>query len=108
MGDLEEIVAVWVTMDHENTEEFFEKLLGFGPDWGVASIELKDGGSVVELALEHRRERGVECPECRASCALHDHARERWWRHLDMLQYETRFPGAHLPLRVPGMRSSPD
>ena len=77
-------------MDHENTEEFFEKLLGFGPDWGVAGIELMDGGSVVELALEHRREGGVECPECGASCALHDHARERRWRHLDMLQYETR------------------
>ena len=77
-------------MNKENAEEFFEKLLGFGPDWAVASIELKDAGSVVELALEHRREGGVECPECRAVCALHDHARERRWRHLDMLQYETR------------------
>jgi transposase len=77
-------------MDNENAEEFFEKLLGFGPDWGVASIELIDGGSVVELALEHRREGGVECPGCGAVVPLHDHARERKWRHLDMLQYETR------------------
>lgn len=78
------------SMDNENAEEFFGKLLGFGPDWGVESIDLMDGGSVVELALEHRREGAVECPECGKPCALHDHARERKWRHLDMLQYETR------------------
>lgn len=77
-------------MDTKNAEEFFEKLLGFGPDWAVANIELMDGGSVVELALEHRREGGVTCPGCGETVSLHDHARERKWRHLDMLQYETR------------------
>lgn len=77
-------------MNNKTTEEFFEKLLGFGPDWGVASIDLLDDGSTVELGLEHRREGAVECPECGRVCALHDHARERRWRHLDMLQYETR------------------
>ena len=83
-------MAIFATMDNGNAEEFFEKLLGFGPDWGVGSIELMDGGSVVELALEHRRAGRVECPGCGELFPLHDHARERKWRHLDMLQYETR------------------
>jgi len=90
VGAVDGIVADWTFMNNKNTEEFFEKLLGFGPDWGVASIELLDDGSTVELGLEHRREGAVECPECGKICALHDHARERRWRHLDMLQYETR------------------
>ena len=29
------------------------------------------------------------CPECGASCQLHDHQPERQWRHLDTCQYRT-------------------
>lgn len=49
-------MADWTSLNNKNTEEFFEKLLGFGPDWGVASIELLDDGSTVVLGLEHRRD----------------------------------------------------
>jgi transposase len=31
----------------------------------------------------------VVCPECRKECARHDHAPEREWRHLNVMQFLT-------------------
>ena len=65
--------------------ELYSRLLGLSDPWRVDDVEL--GPKTVEVFLSHS---GVplECPECSASCPGYD-SRERRWRHLDTMQYQT-------------------
>jgi transposase len=75
-------------------------MLGIESPWKVAAGELDLGGR--KLGLEIRHEGGmVPCPKCGGLCRIHDHAPERRWRHLDVMQFETvlraRVPRADCP-----------
>lgn len=63
-----------------------------------SSFDLLDDRSTVELGLEHGREGVAECPEYGKICVLHDHARERRWRHLN-------FPGERINVMKMGKGS---
>ena len=81
-----------------NFEEFYLKLLGVVEPWSVDRIAVDDelGKEEVSIHLTHRKEAKWSCPECGEAAPLHDHGRERRWRHLDTCQAKT-FLVARLP-----------
>lgn len=75
-------------------------LLGLDEAWRVVDVELSLEEKQVEIRLEAT---GVPvcCPKCGEPRPLKDHARERSWRHLDTMQFETvlaaRVPRTNCP-----------
>ena len=53
----------------------------------AAQLDLLRGR--VELEVAWDEEAAVVCPECRKECARRDHAPEREWRHLNVMQFLT-------------------
>lgn len=81
-----------------NFEEFYVGLLGVVEPWFVSKITVEDepGDEQVLVHVSHRSGATWHCPECGDQCPLHDHGRERRWRHLDTCQAKT-FLVARLP-----------
>jgi transposase len=71
-------------------------LLGIGSPWEVREAKLEIEGRKVAIEVVHGAGRPVRCPQCRRECARHDHAPERTWRHLDVMQFSTEIR-ARLP-----------
>ena len=71
-------------------------LLGLETPWKVVSVNLEVENKRVEIRLQHGKGERVKCSECGGSCAIHGHAPERVWRHLDTMQFETQLK-AQLP-----------
>jgi transposase len=69
--------------------ELYRQILGIEAPWLVERVELKLAEGEVHVYLEHGELESWRCPECAASCQLHDHQGERQWRHLDTCQYQT-------------------
>ena len=65
--------------------ELYRQLLGLERPWTVDAVDLGPGTVEVRLKCETRR---LPCPECGESCPRYD-SRERRWRHLDTMQYQT-------------------
>lgn len=64
-------------------------LLGIKSPWQVRRVDLQLAASRVEVDVEHDAESAVVCPECRRACPRYDHAPQRQWRHLDVMQFAT-------------------
>jgi transposase len=64
-------------------------LLGIQSPWEVKRVDLQIQGQRVDVAVEHNRQAAVVCPECGKGCPRYDHAPERQWRHLDVMQFTT-------------------
>lgn len=64
-------------------------LLGLNDSWEVVEVNVDPEGQQVEILLSHRRGK-LTCPECQQACPQADLATERVWRHLDLMQFETR------------------
>ena len=92
-------------MGKETSKEFFESVLGLGPDWRVSEVILNEASDQVTLDLLHRIGAKAVCPECGKSCAIYDHGDQREWRHLDTMQLKTvlraRVPRANCPEHGP-------
>jgi transposase len=71
-------------------------LLGITKPWMVKEAKLEMAGRRVDIEVVHDPEQPVSCPQCRRECARHDHAPERTWRHLDVMQFTTQIR-ARLP-----------
>ncbi len=71
-----------------NEKELYGKILGIGDPWRVESVDprLAEGEILIHVGHDDVR---LPCPECGKPCALHDHTKERRWRHLDTCQYRT-------------------
>ena len=69
--------------------ELYRRILGIEAPWQVDSVDLKLEAGEVHVRLAHQDRMDWPCPECGASCKLHDHQPERQWRHLDTCQYRT-------------------
>jgi transposase len=71
--------------------QLYQQILGIGAPWRVERVELdledEDGG--VQVYLSHEDEATWSCLECGRTCPLHDHEKQRTWRHLDTCQYRT-------------------
>ncbi len=64
-------------------------LLGIKSPWQVRRVDLKLAANRVEVDVEHDGEAAVACPQCGRSCPRYDHAPQRQWRHLDVMQFAT-------------------
>ena len=71
-------------------------LLGIQSPWRVKRAKLEVAQRLVDIEVEHDPKQPVRCPQCRRECARHDHAPERRWRHLDVMQFTTQIR-ARLP-----------
>ena len=69
--------------------ELYRHLLGLEEPWSVSRVDLDLGSQRVDVWVEHPKGMKWPCPECGAKGALHDHAEERVWRHLDSCQFQT-------------------
>jgi transposase len=67
----------------------YAQLLGIEEPWRVRRAQLDLLSGRVEIEVEWAAERAVACPECGRACARHDHAPEREWRHLNVMQFLT-------------------
>ena len=76
--------------------ELYRHLLGVVSPWTVARVNLDIAQKRVDVFVEDAAGASWQCPECGASCPLHDHDGERCWRHMDSCHFET-----HLHARVP-------
>lgn len=76
-------------------------LLGIRSPWQVRKADLDLAARKVEIVVEHEPDEQVACPHCGALCPRHDHAPERTWRHLDVMQFTTliraKVPRANCP-----------
>jgi hypothetical protein len=79
--------------------ELYRAILGLESPWTVARVELDVKQQRVDVYAEHGKRKTWPCPECEASCGLHDHDEERTWRHLDSCQFQT-----YLHASVPRVR----
>ena len=65
-------------------------LLGIGSPWRVKRAKLEMERRLVDIEVEYDPTKPVYCPECGKECPRHDHAPERCWRHLDVMQFTTQ------------------
>jgi transposase len=64
-------------------------LLGIGSPWQVKEVDLKLQEQRVEVEVGYESGASVACPQCGQACPRHDHAPQRQWRHLDVMQFTT-------------------
>jgi transposase len=94
-----------VMMEKPSSEEtavaHYGKLLGIGKPWEVRAAQLDLIRGRVEIEVGWDEAAAVVCPECGKECARHDHAPEREWRHLNVMQFLTviraRIPRCRCP-----------
>ena len=79
--------------------ELYRQILGLPEPWRVADVTLDLEGNRVEVQVTHPEGVQWSCPRCGKALAVHDHAPERTWRHLDTCQLQTL-----LRARVPRVR----
>jgi hypothetical protein len=64
-------------------------LPGLNDSWELVEVNVAPEGRLVEIPLRHRGGKLV-CPDCQQACAQADLAAERNFRHLDLMQFDTR------------------
>ena len=70
------------------TTDAFTKLLKLPAPWLVDRMEIHHAPEEAHVWLKHAAGPFV-CPTCGERCPVHDHSRERMWRHLDLWQCRT-------------------
>ena len=95
-------------MCKEASKEFFESVLGLGPESEVSEVSevtSSETSDQVTIDLSLRSGAKVVCPECGESSAIYDRNVSREWRYLDTMQLKTvlraRIPGADCPVHGP-------
>lgn len=79
--------------------DLYRQILGLPEPWSVTDVNLNLQDSRVEVLVSHPEGLRWACPRCGRELAVHDHASERSWRHLDTCQLQTV-----LRARVPRVR----
>lgn len=82
-------------------KELYQQILGLSSPWTVADVQLDHVAQEIRVRVEHPRGATFRCPECDCDCAIHDHAVERRWRHLDSCQFKTLLIAAPPRVKCP-------
>lgn len=69
--------------------DLYRQLLGLVDPWRVDHVELSVKDQRVDVYAWHTDALLWPCPECKNELAVHDHAPERTWRHLDSCGFAT-------------------
>ena len=80
-------------------------MLGLDGDWQVLDVELVLEEQRVAIRLESVAGAEFCCPECGEKRSLKDHAKQREWRHMDTMQFETVDAGQSAANGLSGVRS---
>lgn len=80
----------------QSVSEHYRRLLLLPKPWQVSLVKEDIAGNVLEVVLSWPKGVPVACPNCGKECPLHDHAAERSWQHLNVMQYRL-----HLRCAVP-------
>ena len=65
-------------------------LLGIQEPWKVKEANLEMALKLVDIEVVYDEQMPVKCPTCKRECRRYGTAPERTWRHLDVMQFETR------------------
>jgi transposase len=65
-------------------------LLGIQEPWKVKKAKLEMAIKLVDIEVIYDEQMAVKCPSCKRECRRYGTAPERTWRHLDVMQFETR------------------
>ena len=80
----------------ENTNSFFEQIIGIKKPWRIVEVTQNDTLNRVDVYVEHFKNIQFPCPDCAQFCSVYDHAPEREFRHLNVCQRST-----YIHVRVP-------
>ena len=80
-------------LEQKTLAAHYSQLLGIEAPWQVISAELDLLRGKVVIAVGWDELVLVTCPECGQACARHDHAPEREWRHLNVMEFVTVIRG---------------
>jgi transposase len=80
----------------QSVSEHYRRLLLLPKPWLVSIVKEDIPGLVLEAILSWPKGLPVACPECGKEAPVYDHAQERSWRHLSVMQYHL-----HLRCSVP-------
>ena len=69
-------------------KDLYAQILGIGPPWSVAEVELRTEEDEVHIHVERDEHVALACPSCGQQGPGYDR-RERRWRHLDTCQLKT-------------------
>jgi transposase len=79
-----------ITTSEAAVAAHYGMLLGIQSPWRVKRASLEMARKLVDIEVEHDPHKPVYCPDCGKECSRHDHAPERTWRHLDVMQFTTQ------------------
>lgn len=68
-------------------KKIFEQMLKLPSPWQVVEVKIDEGNQRIEVHIDYLSEDGV-CFQTGEVCKIYDR-RERSWRHLDTMEYET-------------------
>jgi transposase len=66
----------------------YSQALGLTDPWKVTTVTLDTEAKTLDIEVLFDA-RQAPCPECGASCSIHNLRERRSWRHLDMMQFTT-------------------
>tara|TARA_Y100000294_G_scaffold173578_1_gene190016 strand:+ start:275 stop:1402 length:1128 start_codon:yes stop_codon:yes gene_type:complete len=69
--------------------ELYRRLMGLREPWKVVEVRVDFAGLKVDVWVEWVVEQQGVYPECGKTCRIYDHRKERQWRHLDTMQFQT-------------------
>lgn len=71
----------------QSVSEHYRRLLLLPKPWQVSIVKEDIAGNVLEAVLSWPKGISVACSNCGKECPLYDHAPERSWQHLNVMQY---------------------
>ncbi len=76
-------------MINTTTKQHYGQMLGLMDPWVVSDINLDTENLSLTLTIITVKGDKLPCPVCGKLCSKENHLKEREWRHLDAMQFET-------------------
>jgi len=73
----------------KGTNKHYGRILGLKTPWEVEEIEVKMEEVRIVIKITTKKGSKLPCPLCNKLCSKEDHLKERTWRHLNIMEFET-------------------
>jgi transposase len=80
---------------------FYEQILGIDLPWQIIEAKIDSSDKSVHVILSHDVGSQFPCKHCGKACPVHDHGKERIWRHLDTCDHSTYLHAALPRVKCP-------
>jgi len=81
--------------------KFYEQILGIEMPWQITEAKIDSTDKSVHVILSHDKGEQFPCKHCKKRCSVHDHSKERTWRHLDTCDHYTYLHAALPRVKCP-------